>query len=86
MHVGELINILGKYPRDLEVELSIVAPPDGEDVEVDRYSVDGVLEWEDEDGGSTVWLVGGETENVDVFLDTIGVDDDEVDDDEVDDE
>ncbi len=79
MRVDELIKILGKYPHELEIELAIVAPPESDDVEVDRYSVDGVLEWEDEEGESTVWLVGGEMENVDVFLDTIGVDDEDVD-------
>jgi hypothetical protein len=71
VRVDKLIEILRRYPTDLEIELAVVAPPEGDDLEIDRYSVEGVLEWEDEEGTSCVWLVGGEAENVDAFLDTI---------------
>jgi hypothetical protein len=70
MHVRQLIDILRKYPQELDVELAVVAPPDEGDIEIDRYSVEGVLEWEDEDG-RCVWLVGGEEDNVDAFLDEV---------------
>jgi hypothetical protein len=71
MRVDELIDVLRRYPQALEVELALVAPPDGGELEIDRYSVEGVLEWEDEEGVSWLWLVGGEQGDVDVFLDTI---------------
>jgi hypothetical protein len=72
LRVDELIDVLRRYPQALEVELAVVAPPDEEgDIEIDRYSVEGVLEWEDEDGVPWLWLVGGEQGDVDVFLDDV---------------
>ena len=74
MLVRELIDILSDHPGDLEVELAVVAPveDDNEDITVDRYSVEGVLPWEDEgDEGVVIWLVGGEDDDVDSFLDAI---------------
>ena len=63
----------------LEVELAIVAPvvDDNDDITVDRYSVEGMLPWqddepdEDNEDGLTIWLVGGEDDDVDAFLDAI---------------
>ena len=72
--VAELIDILSHHPGDAIVEMSIVAPvKDGDDdITVDRYNVDGVKPWRDEDAdGDVVWLIGGEDADVDVFIDTI---------------
>jgi len=74
MRVRELIDILRDQPPDAEVELAVVAPveDDNEDITVDRYSVEGVLPWDDEgDEGVVIWLVGGEDDDVDSFLDAI---------------
>ncbi len=74
MRVRELIDILRDQPPDAEVELAVVAPvdDDNEDITVDRYSVEGVLPWEEEgDDGVVIWLVGGEDDDVDSFLDAI---------------
>ena len=51
MLVRELIDILSDHPGDLEVELAVIAPveEDSDDITVDRYPVDGVLPWEDDD-------------------------------------
>ena len=72
--VAELIDILSHHPADAVVELSIVAPvKDGDDdITVDRYNVDGVMPWQDEDStDEVVWLVGGEDADVDLFIDAI---------------
>ena len=78
MRVSELIEMLKDQPADAEVELAIVAPVDDEndDITVDRYSVEGMLPWQDdepddEDDGLVIWLVGGEDDDVDAFLDAI---------------
>ena len=72
--VAELIDMLSHHPGDAVVEMSIIAPiRDGDDdITVDRYNVDGVMPWRDEDAdGDVVWLIGGEDADVDVFIDTI---------------
>ena len=76
--MSELIDMLKDQPPDAEVELAIVAPVGDEedDITVDRYSIDGMLPWrdEDEDGNDdelVIWLVGGETDDVEAFLDAI---------------
>ena len=77
MRVNELIDFLREQPADSEVELAIVSPVDDEaqDITVDRYMIDGVLPWMDADVGGdepvTIWLVGGEDSDVDVFLDAV---------------
>lgn len=79
MRVHELIDILSDQPADAEVELALIAPVDEEsdDITVDRYFIDGVLPWEDDDeesdthGELTIWLVGGEEADVNAFLDAI---------------
>lgn len=78
MRVSELIDILRDQPPDAEVELAIVAPviDDSDDITVDRYTVEGMLPWhddEDEDGDEeiVIWLVGGEDDDVEAFLDAI---------------
>ena len=78
MRVSELIDILREQPPDAEVELAIVAPvtDDADDITVDRYEIDGVLPWEDEaegddEGGLSIWLIGGEDADVDTFIDAL---------------
>ena len=74
MHVRELIDILSDQPADAEVELAVIAPVDeaADDITVDRYPVDGVLPWnDDDDEGVVVWLIGGDDADVDVFLDAV---------------
>ena len=79
MRVNELIEILKDQPPDAEVELAIVAPvaDANDDITVDRYSVEGMLPWqddepdEDNEDGVVIWLVGGEDDDVDAFLDAI---------------
>lgn len=81
MRVHELIDILSDQPADAEVELAVIAPVDEgtDDITVDRYFIDGVLPWEDDedeadpeaDGELTIWLVGGEEADVNAFLDAI---------------
>lgn len=72
--VAELIDMLSHQPGDAIVELSIIAPvQDGDsDITVDRYNVDGVMPWNDDDSDDdVVWLVGGEDADVDLFIDAI---------------
>ena len=79
MRVSELIDMLKDQPPDAEVELAIVAPvgdDEEDDITVDRYSVEGLLPWQDEDEEGNdedmvIWLVGGEDDDVDSFLDAI---------------
>jgi hypothetical protein len=74
MRVRELLDILNDHDPDAQVELAVVAPVDesADDITVDRYAIDGVMPWDDEDGeGSVVWLVGGDEDDVDQFLDAI---------------
>lgn len=85
MRVNELIDFLRDQPADSEVELAIVSPvdDDADDITVDRYIIDGVLPWSDAetetDETVTIWLVGGDDEDVDAFLDAVeqNVDDDD---------
>ncbi len=51
MRVRELIDILKDQPPDAEVELAVVAPVDeqSDDITVDRYGVEGMLPWTDDD-------------------------------------
>ena len=79
MRVSELIEMLKDQPPDAEVELAIVAPVSDDvddDITVDRYSVEGMLPWRDEDENGNeeelvVWLVGGEDDDVEAFLDAL---------------
>ena len=74
--VAELIDMLSQHPSGAIVEMSIVAPirEGDDDITVDRYHIDGIMPWHDEeDGDDVVWLVGGEDEDVDVFLDAIEI-------------
>ena len=79
MRVSELIDMLKDQPPDAEVELAVVAPvgeDEDEDITVDRFGIEGMLPWrdEDEDGNEdevVIWLVGGEDDDVEAFLDAI---------------
>jgi len=79
MRVSELIEMLKDQPPDAEVELAVVAPivdDDDDDITVDRYTVEGMLPWRDEDEEGNeedvvIWLVGGEDDDVEAFLDAI---------------
>jgi hypothetical protein len=74
--VAELIDMLGQHPADAIVEMSIIAPVSegDDDITVDRYHIDGIMPWQDDEGGGdVVWLVGGEDDDVDVFLDAIEI-------------
>ena len=77
MNVHELIEILKDYPEDTEIEMGIIAPVTDEDqIAVDRYPIEGVLPWEDDDAGdgdgeAVLWLIGGEEDDVEAFLDAI---------------
>jgi hypothetical protein len=80
MRVHELRTLLDRYADDLEVELVIVCPVEhrSDSVEVDRYGLDGVLRWPDEDERRDfVWLVGGEEEDLEAFADAMGPQDEE---------
>ncbi len=85
MRVSELIDMLKDQPPDAEVELAVVAPivdDDDDDITVDRYTVEGMLPWRDEDEEGNeeevvIWLVGGEDDDVEAFLDAIEHHDDE---------
>jgi hypothetical protein len=79
MNVRELIEILKDYPEDTEIEMGIIAPVTDEDqIAVDRYPIEGVLPWEDDeaaepdgDGEPVLWLIGGEEDDVEAFMDAI---------------
>ena len=74
MRVSELLEMLRDQPPDAEVELAVVAPVDDahEDITVDRYTVEGMLPWNDDDSDEIViWLVGGDDDDVEAFLDAI---------------
>jgi hypothetical protein len=90
VNVRELMEILQDYPADTEIEMGIIAPVTDEDqIAVDRYPIEGVLPWEDDhpddgDGEAepVLWLIGGEEDDVEAFLDAI--DDDSIDEADVD--
>jgi hypothetical protein len=79
MLVRQLIEILSDHDPDLEVELAVVAPveEDSDDITVDRYPVDGVMPWEDDDAelsaeeSRVIWLIGGDEADVEAFLDAV---------------
>jgi hypothetical protein len=76
VNVRELMEILRDYPEETEVEMGIIAPvTEADQLAVDRYPIEGVLPWEDEDDdeepGPVLWLIGGEEDDVEAFLDVI---------------
>jgi hypothetical protein len=81
MNARQLIDILSGYPPETEVELAVVAPvaEADEPMEVDRFDIAGVLPWEEDDGEVVLWLVSGEDDDVEAFLDWVedGADDED---------
>jgi hypothetical protein len=79
MNARQLIDILTGYPPGTEVELAVVAPMTdaNEPMEVDRFDVAGVLPWEEDDGEVVLWLVSGEDDDVEAFLEWVDADDDD---------
>jgi hypothetical protein len=83
MRVRELIDILKDQPPDAEIELAVIAhvDDDADDITVDRWSIEAAVPWDDEreavaneddeTDNVTVWLVGGEDQDVDAFLDAV---------------
>ncbi len=80
MNVAELIDILSDLDPESSVEMAIVAPvgKGSEEITVDQYEVEGILprDPEDHDGAMVVWLIGGEPEDVEEFIDAIGGEED----------
>ena len=76
VNVAELIDILKDLDQDAVLELAIVAPvvADDETITVDQYTVEGILPRDpaDHDGESVVWHIGGESSDVDEFIEAIG--------------
>lgn len=87
MRVSELIDILREQDPNAEVEMAVIAPVDdaADEITVDRYTVEGVLPWNNEDDdddeseGVSIWLVGGDEGDVEAFLDAIDAETDELD-------
>jgi hypothetical protein len=82
MNVRELLEILRDYPEETEIEMGIIAPVvDDEQIAVDRYPIEGVLPWDDNErdgqgeADQVLWLIGGEEEDVEAFLEAIEGDD-----------
>jgi hypothetical protein len=74
MRITQLIDILRDYPPDWEVRTALVAPvePDDVNITVDHYSIEGAMPWKDDELDQTfLWLVSGEDDNVEAFLDTV---------------
>jgi hypothetical protein len=75
MNIAELMDILKDLDPDMSVEMAIVAPvaANSEEITVDQYPVEGVLPRDptDHDGALVVWLIGGEPEDVDEFIDAV---------------
>jgi len=86
MRVRELIDFLRVQDPEAEIELTIVEsdPTDDTTLGVTRYPIVEVITVPaDEDGDDTsdddteiVWLLGGEQDDVDDFIDAISGDDD----------
>lgn len=75
MNIAELMDILKDLDPSTAVEMAIVAPvkPDSDDITVDQYEVEGVLPRDPEDHGGAlvVWLIGGQPDDVDEFIDAV---------------
>jgi hypothetical protein len=74
MRVSELIDLLQRHPFDAEVELAVVFPTDDDqdEITVDRFPVDSVMPWVDDDSEEVViWLIGGDEDDLDAFENAI---------------
>jgi hypothetical protein len=77
MRVAKLLDILRGYPQEWEVRLAVPGVEvDSLQLLVDHYSVEAVLPWQ-EDGSDEklLFLVGGEEDLVDDFLDEYDTED-----------
>lgn len=75
MNIGELMDILKDLDPETSVEMAIVAPvaSESDEITVDQYPVEGVLPRDpaDHEGALVVWLIGGEPQDVDEFIDAV---------------
>ena len=75
MNVAELIDILRDFDPETIVEMAIVAPvsADAEEITVDQFEVEGVMlrDPADSDGEQVVWLIGGDSNDVEEFIDAM---------------
>lgn len=75
MNIAELMDILKDLDPETSVEMAVIAPveDDSDEITVDQYPVEGVLPRDpaDHDGELVVWLIGGEPEDVDEFIDAV---------------
>lgn len=75
MNIGELIDILKDLDPETSVEMAIIAPVgvDSDEITVDQYQVEGVLPRDpaDHEGDLVVWLIGGDPQDVDEFIDAV---------------
>ena len=82
-HTGWSVRCVRTSRFSTEIELAVVAPvdDDNEDITVDRYPLDTVVPWTDDEGENPgqvfLWLVGGDDEDVEVFLEAVDADEDE---------
>jgi hypothetical protein len=75
MNVAELIDILRDFDPETIVEMAIVAPvaPDADEITVDQFEVEGVMLRDPADSGGeqVVWLIGGDSNDVEEFIDAM---------------
>jgi hypothetical protein len=75
VNVAELIDILRDFEPDTIVEMAIVAPvsPDADEITVDQFEVEGVMlrDPADSGGDQVVWLIGGDSNDVEEFIDAM---------------
>lgn len=75
MNVAELMDILRDFDPETIVEMAIVAPvtADADDITVDQFEVEGVMLRDPADSGGehVVWLIGGDTSDVEEFIDAV---------------
>lgn len=75
MNVAELIDILRDFDPEMIVEMAIVAPvsSDADEITVDQFEVEGIMLRDPVDGGGepVVWLIGGDGNDVEEFIDAM---------------
>jgi hypothetical protein len=80
MLVRELIDFLRLQNQDAEVDLAVVQPDEDDDNSLDvlHLALQHVLAVpDDETGEEFVWLIGGDSGDVEDFIDAISGDDEE---------
>ena len=75
VNVAELLDILRDFDPETIVEMAIVAPvsPDADEITVDQFEVEGVMLRDPADSGGeqVVWLIGGDSNDVEEFIDAM---------------